>query len=693
MTTSTESPLISLPLRRQDAHLSENQLLPYRRYGVDIIICVHNALEDIKRCLASVMDYATPPYHLIIVDDGSSSATAEFLETQATLHPIELIRNPVAHGYTRSANQGLQRSKARYVILLNSDTVVTPQWVERLVACADSEEKIGMVGPLSNTASWQSIPHFEQNGDWATNPLPLDLTPAQMAQRVAAHSAKIYPQLPFLNGFCLLIKRQLIEEIGYFDETLFEDGYGEENDYCIRARQAGWSLAVADDVYIYHAQSKSYSHERRRQLAEEAGKKLATKYNQAMIDADVKICIHSKAMQGIRLRAKLLIERWSWIAQAQYLWQGKKILFVLPMMEVGGGANVVIFEARALKAMGIAVTILNFLHHQTEFERVYPDLDIPVIYSPTDFGIPDLCETFDVVVATANNTIAWIAPLINRPNPPKLVYYIQDFEPYFYIEKTTQHRFFWYSPWIRRRFASYFFRKNSRFRHAWISYLQIPHICNLTKTVWNQQEVEYQTGKTCTAIGASCDIDVFSPRISRYWDKIRIAVMIRPSSLRRGSRLTMEVLAKIHQQYGDKVELLTFGVAADDPGFLSLKQDFPHHHLGLCQTEEMVSLFNQVDIFADFSHFQAMGLTAMEAMACGVAVIVPQVGGSDTFTEHERNALQVDTFSFQACYAGLVRLIEDTDLRTNLQNQALQDILEFNPEKTAYQMLMAIFGK
>ncbi len=183
------------------------------------------------------------------------------------------------------------------------------------------------------------------------------------------------------------------------------------------------------------------------------------------------------------------------------------------------------------------------------------------------------------------------------------------------------------------------------------------------------------------------------PEFHGYWDRIRIAAMIRPSSLRRGSRVTMEVLAKIHQKYGDKVELLTFGVAADDPGFLSLKKDFPHHHLGLCQTEEMVSLFNQVDIFVDFSHFQAMGLTAMEAMACGVAVIVPQVGGSGTFAVHERNALQVDTFSLQACHAGLVRLIEDNDLRTNLQNQALQDILEFYPEKTAFQMLMAIFGK
>ena len=77
--------------------------------------------------------------------------------------------------------------------------------------------------------------------------------------------------MPFLNGFCLLIRRAVLEGVGLFDEANFGEGYGEENDYCLRARNAGWTLALADDTYIYHAQSRSYNPERRKNLSDRAG--------------------------------------------------------------------------------------------------------------------------------------------------------------------------------------------------------------------------------------------------------------------------------------------------------------------------------------------------------------------------------------------------------------------------------------
>ena len=125
----------------------------------------------------------------------------------------------------------------------------------------ESDPRIGLVGPLSNTASWQSIPDVRlPDGEWAENPLGEGTTPEDMARSVARYSGRLYPRLPFLNGFCLLIRRQVIDELGRFDEVTFGRGYGEENDYCLRAAKAGWQLAVADDVYVYHRQSRSYSH-------------------------------------------------------------------------------------------------------------------------------------------------------------------------------------------------------------------------------------------------------------------------------------------------------------------------------------------------------------------------------------------------------------------------------------------------
>lgn len=660
---------------------------------VDIIVCVHNALADVQRCLNSIIQYSTPPYTLIIIDDGSQTETRDYLRDYARIHSTVLLRNEKARGYTCAANQGLRAAKSASVILLNSDTIVTPYWLDRMVACAESDPKIGLVGPLSNTASWQSIPEFESQGDWATNPLPTDLSVTEMAARIAAHSARLYPRLPFLNGFCLFIKRQLIENIGIFDEAAFPQGYGEENDYCIRARQAGWELAVADNVYIYHAQSKSYSHKRRKQLADHAFNVLVDKYGQTTLEAGIDFCKNSRVLQGIRIRAKLIIERWNFITQAQYYWRGKRVVFVLPVMEIGGGANVVIDEARAMLRMGIDVHILNFLHHKTGFEQCYPQLDVPVIYAEADFDIPNLCRDFDAVIATAYHSVEWIAPLAEQENSPIIAYYIQDFEPYFYVNQPAHYRLFWESAWLRRRFASYYFRTVPEFRNAWISYLRIPNIVCFTKTRWNKREVEKQIKLPCTVIGASCRLDLFQPRLERTGqDKVRISAMIRPSSTRRGARRTMQVLREIQQKFEDKVEIILFGVADDDPEFLALPRDFKYRNLEICLPKEIAILFNQIDIFVDFSNFQAMGLTAMEAMACGVAVIVPNIGGTDSFAIHQRNALVIDTISYQTCYTALTTLVDDDKLRMSLMKQAIKDIAHFYPEKSAYRILDLLFG-
>jgi GT2 family glycosyltransferase len=270
-----------------------------------VIVCVHNALDDVSRCLESVFQWPSPPFSVILVDDGSGSETARYLAEFAGSRGCRLIRNDVARGYTLAANQGLRASRADFTILLNSDTIVTPQWIDRLVACAEADPRIGLVGPLSNTASWQSIPEiFRPDGDWAENPLPEGMSPKDMATEVARLAGPCYPLLPILNGFCLMIRRKALRQLGLFDEATFGRGYGEENDYCLRAVAAGWRLAVATDVYVYHAQSRSYSSERRAALVERAGIALNEKHGIEAVVAAVAICRANPQLEEIRARCR-----------------------------------------------------------------------------------------------------------------------------------------------------------------------------------------------------------------------------------------------------------------------------------------------------------------------------------------------------------------------------------------------------
>ena len=246
------------------------------------MICVHDALADVRACLESLLRTTMPPFRLVLVDDGSGAETRDYLAEFAADQAATLVRNETARGYTVAANQGLRLTSGEFVVLLNSDTVLTRGWLDRLVACAESDPRIGIVGPLSNTASWQSVPSvLAEDGDWAANPLPAGQTVEGMADLVAQASPGVYPRIPFLNGFCLLIRREVITAIGLLDETTFPRGYGEENDFCVRARRAGFSTAVAGDAYVWHSQSRSFSHDERKRLADESTEVIFARYGAA----------------------------------------------------------------------------------------------------------------------------------------------------------------------------------------------------------------------------------------------------------------------------------------------------------------------------------------------------------------------------------------------------------------------------
>ncbi|MDJ0618990.1 MAG: methyltransferase domain-containing protein [Calothrix sp. MO_192.B10] len=639
--------------------------------SVDIIICVHNALDDVKQCLESVASYSSIEFSLILVDDGSNEETSMYLQSFANSHSAKLIRNEVARGYTLAANQGLIESQADYVILLNSDTIVTPNWINRIIACGESDQQIGMIGPLSNTASWQSIPEIFHQGDWAENHLSEGVTVTDMGKMVAEYSPRLYPKMPFLNGFCLAIKRRLIEDIGYFDEANFGGGYGEENDYCLRARKAGWKLAIADNTYVYHSQSRSYSNERRKLLCEQASKNLAAKHGEKIINEGVVICRYDRVIEGIRSRAQVMLMRQQLIERGKSQWGGKRVLFILPISEPGGGGNVVFQEALAMQKMGVDVSILNFNANREVFEKSYPDHNIPVIYVNKEEEISTLLAEYDAVIATLYKSVDWLE--ISNINTSNLIrgYYIQDFEPYF-------------------------FPKDSKdFKIAWDSYTRYPELIRITKTEWNRNKVKTLVGVDCNVVGPSVNIDLFRPRPRRDPNcpqrPLRIAAMVRPSSPRRSPKLTMEILKEVHRAYGNNIEIIIFGCESKDDNFLVLPHDFAWQNLGILTRPQLAFLLNEIDIFVDFSTFQAMGLTAMEAMACGVAVILPQNGGINSFAIHNQNCMIVDTSSVEACITALKCLIMDEQLRTQIQRQAIFDICQYFPEKVAFNILNALF--
>jgi GT2 family glycosyltransferase/glycosyltransferase involved in cell wall biosynthesis len=638
---------------------------------VDVVICVHNAPEEVRRCLASVAAHSGAPYRLIIVDDGSADETRDLVATYATDHDATLFRAEVARGYTVAANQGIAATSAEFVVLLNSDTEVTPGWLDRLVACAESDPTIGMVGPLSNRASFQSVPRVADGDDWADNPLPDDIDLSAFATGLARHSPRVYPRVPILNGFCLLIKRAVFDAIGTFDEATFAEGYGEENDFALRARDAGWSLAVADDTFVAHEMSRSYTDERRRDLTVAANDLLVAKHGQDALDAVVAELTAGRVLEGIRAHAATLPERLRYVRRGREKYGDKSVLFLLPVVGAGGGGVFVVATARVLAAMGVRATIYNLPENQATFEVGFPDLDVPVVYG-RDPELVEVARGFDAVVATAHFSVRSL--LATYAELPDIVraYFVQDFEPYFYPTGS----------------AGEMAARNS--------YGLVPGVKRVATTAWVESELARQTGLDSTRIGAAVDVDLFGPRTrtTPSWPErpLRIAAMVRPESHYRGPHTTMAALRAVEHEFGERVEILLYGTTAGNPGFAELPRDFRFQLLGRLSQREMATLFNEIDVLLDASTFQAYGMAAVEAMNAGVAVVVPAKGGVSEYARDGENSLVVDTQDAGACAAAVARLVADDALRARIQQAALWEGPRHHPEATTYRFLEALFG-
>jgi len=295
------------PLGARDAAAADIQ--------ADVVVCVHNAHDYVKVCLESIsLARHSDEIHLIIIDDGSDQMTQDLLRDFSQNRPwVTLYRNDKSVGYTRAANQGIRATNSDFVILLNSDTIVTEGWIHKMRDALFSTTGAGIVGPVSNTAGHQSIPRHESTkNQTAINELPAGISVEDMNRFCERWSTRgILPRVPLVHGFCFGIRRDVIDQIGYFDETHFPRGYGEENDYCFRAVDAGFSLVIATHTYVFHAKSKSYADDERLALRRAAAAALAQLHGPGRIQRSVDSVAANRLLNTLRSKALDLYDKQS----------------------------------------------------------------------------------------------------------------------------------------------------------------------------------------------------------------------------------------------------------------------------------------------------------------------------------------------------------------------------------------------
>ncbi|MGB4948238.1 MAG: glycosyltransferase [Candidatus Competibacter denitrificans] len=223
---------------------------------IDIIVPVYRGLAETRRCLESVLSQPQEsPYEIVVVDDASPEPElVAYLDELAARQAITLLRQDTNAGFVAAVNRGLTLHPDRDVVLLNSDTEVSGNWLDRLARCAYTDPRIGTATPFSNNATICSYPRFCEE-----NPLPEGLTLAEIDGLFQRANAGRWLEIPTGVGFCLYIRRACVTEIGLFDESRFGLGYGEENDFCMRATKVGWRHLLCADTFVHHIGSVSFS--------------------------------------------------------------------------------------------------------------------------------------------------------------------------------------------------------------------------------------------------------------------------------------------------------------------------------------------------------------------------------------------------------------------------------------------------
>lgn len=218
---------------------------------VTIVILTFNQLWCTKECLESIQKFTPEPHEIIIIDNGSTDGTLEWLRDQVKRNVnYRLIENGSNLGFAKGCNQGIEAAQGEYILLLNNDVVVTSGWLSGMLECLHRQPNAGIVGPMTNNIS----------GIQRVSTIGYDTVSGLNDFSISFREANRYRMIENrrIVGFCMLFKKELVNEIGLLDET-FGSGNFEDDDYCLRAELAGHRNVIAGDVFIHHYGSQSFT--------------------------------------------------------------------------------------------------------------------------------------------------------------------------------------------------------------------------------------------------------------------------------------------------------------------------------------------------------------------------------------------------------------------------------------------------
>jgi O-antigen biosynthesis protein len=626
-----------------------------------IVLPVYSGVRYVRLCLEELYRHTDiNDFNLLVIDDYSDGYTQAFLEEyladreNATVH-----RNPSNIGFLRSCNQAWTLDAAPFVVLLNSDVLVAPSWLPKLLRCVAADSSVAAVNPLTNNASEINLPLPA-----GTNHLGVDCALGRRAPECRDVVTGV--------GFCLLLRRSAVGA-QLFDEC-YGMGYCEESDLCMRLTTSGWRTVVATNVYVHHRGSATFTNSveryqtNRRLFDERWSADYARQYRQ-----------FRRAAPLARLRAQFSHPRRLWPLR-HFRECYRSVLRAINARDADGAVRVlrrfllhprdmlypqvsadlvqrlrrresisVTYVFRGLGMTGGALSIIEIVNELTLLGidariatvSTYPGyrdwtwlLTEPMVFKSFSHMAAALPAT-DIVVATEWRSARTVHDIARNGRAKVAAYFLQDYEAWFIPERQQRQR--------QRVIDDYALISNRIVTSGWLAQKLLEH------------------GYSSTEILLGLDLDQFYPR-ERQQHALTVLSMARPETPWRGFATAVQALAEV-KRHLPNLRIVFFGSDRLDPADIP----FDFENAGrVTNQNRLAQIYSDADVFLDASTFQGFGRCALEAMACGTAVVATDTGGVTEYARSEENCLTIPPNAPVETAAAVLRLLADGVLRRNL---------------------------
>lgn len=639
-----------------------------------VIVPVFESPALVRDCLASLQASLPGWATVTVVDDGSSQFVAGWLDEVCQAAGFRLLRHANI-GFAASVNRAIGDSEEPWLVVLNSDTELPAGWLERMLVAGESDDRIGMVNPLTNRAAQINLPMVPGRSF-----LDMDAWLARQGGAVV--------DVVTCVGFCLMLRRRALDELGLFDEG-FGRGYCEDSDLAMRFLEAGWRNVVATNVYVYHQGQGSFTdkpalyHRNRRvfdQRWQQAYQQRFRGYRQAAPLQPLRqrllprwrrepravVWTTGRTVRALRQRgqwARLPVEalRGLWRLarhrvpafspepfQALQANRPYSVTYVLDRLVIAGGVMSVLQLVNELIRRGVDARIATTFRDPLT-EGWMPLLTEPMVFSSAEALQRELPAT-DLVVATLWTTLPWVKRIRAQGRARQVLAFVQDYEPDFVDQ----------APLRKQMLAHYRDMSACIVKSRWLGDKLASH------------------GATVRQIGLGLDRLRYFPITSKD-NPPTVLAMARPGTPWRDFPSVRRALSLLKQRM-PQVHILLFGC----DHFGAELPDFAFENAGVVNSPAALSrLYSRATLFLDGSLFQGFGRCGLEAMACGAACVLTNEGGVSEYAVDSENCLLVRPGEPEVWLEAMLKLLRDTPMREAIVAEGFKTVERWSHQDEA----------